>query len=89
MVMVSEYRFTSLHNKGNIGREGRPKSGHCSTVFEWLQRFFVVHTTIDNTAHSSPLNSLELCICTLHLHNLLRDSTLMASSVSLVLNDVI
>ena len=53
-----------LHNHGNIATEGSPKSELFSTLIEWLQRFFIVHSTIDNTAHSRPLNSLEHCIRT-------------------------
>ena len=46
-----------LHNHGNIVTEVRPKSGLYSTLIEWLQGFLIVHSTIDNTAHSRPLNS--------------------------------
>ena len=53
-----------LHNHGNIATEGSPKSGLYSTLIEWLQGFFTVHSTIDNTVHSRPLNGLEHCICT-------------------------
>ena len=34
-----------------------------NTLIELLQMFFIVHSTIDSTAHM-PLNSLEHCICT-------------------------
>ena len=50
------------HNHGNIATEGSPKSGMCPSLMEWLQGLFIVHSTIDSTAHSRPLNSLEHCI---------------------------
>ena len=34
------------------------------SYFEWLQGFFIVHSTIGSAVHSMPLNSLEHCICT-------------------------
>ena len=54
-----------LHNHGNIATEGSPKSGLYLTLIEWCQGFFIVHSTIDNTVHSRPLNSLEH-----YMHNL-------------------
>ena len=42
-----------LHNHGNIATEGGPKSGDYLTLIEWLQGFFIVHSIIDNTAHST------------------------------------
>ena len=51
-------------NHGNIATEGSPKPGLCPTLFEWLQGFFIVHSTIDSTAHFMPLSSLAHSICT-------------------------
>ena len=49
------------------------------SYFEWLQGFFIVHNTIGSTVHSMPLNSLEHCICTTTMTNILpdRDSSLV------------
>ena len=46
---------------------------------EWLQGFFMVHSTIGRTVHSIPLNSLEHCICTTTMTNIRpdRDSNLV------------
>ena len=52
-----------LYNHGNIATEGSPRSWLCPTLIEWLQGFFIVDSTIDSTAQSRPLNSLEYCIC--------------------------
>ena len=42
-----------LHNHGNIATEGSPKPGLYPTLFfEWLQRFFIVHSTTGSTVHS-------------------------------------
>ena len=41
-----------------------PKPGLCPALIEWIQGVFIVHSTVDSTANSSPLNSLEHCICT-------------------------
>ena len=49
------------HNHGNIATGGSPKSGLCTTLIEISQGFIIVHSTIDSTAHSRPLNSLEHC----------------------------
>ena len=38
--------------------------------FEWLQGFFIVHSTIRRTVHSTSLNSLEHCICTTTMANI-------------------
>ena len=49
------------------------------SYFEWLQRFFIVHSAIDSTVHSMPLNNLEHFMCTTTLTNILpnRDSNLV------------
>ena len=63
----SEYCFTSLSAQSWQYRDRRkPEVGTILylTLIERLQGFFIVHTTIDHTAHSRPLNSLEHCICT-------------------------
>ena len=57
-----------LHNHSNMATEGSPKSELCPTLIEWLQFFFIVHSTIDSTAHSRPLNILEPCICTTSMY---------------------
>ena len=46
---------------------------------EWLQGFFMVHSTIRSTIHSMPLNNLEHCICTATMTNIRpdRDSNLV------------
>ena len=48
-----------LNNHGNFATEGSPKSRLCPILFEWLQGFFIVHSTIDSTVHDGPLNSIE------------------------------
>ena len=57
IVNIASRRF--LHNHGDFATEGSPKSGLCPTLIEGLQRFFIVHSTIDSTAHST--NGLEQC----------------------------
>ena len=57
-----------LHNHGYIATKGRPKSGLCPTLIEKLQGFLIVHSTVESTAHSIPLNSFEHCICK-HQHD--------------------
>ena len=49
------------------------------SYFEWLQGFFIVHSTIGNTVHSMPLHSLEHWICTTTMTNIFpdRDSNLV------------
>ena len=47
-----------LHNHHIIATEGSPKPGLCPSLIEWLQRFFIVHSTIDSTADARPLYSL-------------------------------
>ena len=46
---------------------------------------FIVHSTIDNTAHTNPLNSLEHCICTTPMTNIRpgRDSNPVPNSLSI------
>ena len=52
------------------------------SYFEWLQGFFIVHSTIGSTVHSMPLNSLEHCIGTPTMTNIRpdRDSNLVPPS---------
>ena len=59
-----------ISDHGNIATEGSPKSGLGPTLIEWLQGFFIVRSTIDDTAHSRPLISLEHCICTTSMTNI-------------------
>ena len=42
------FAFWKICNHGNIVTEGSPKSGLCPTLIEWLQGFFIAHSTIDN-----------------------------------------
>ena len=58
-----------MYNHGNIATEGNQKSGHCPTLFEWLQGFFIIYSTIDSTTQYIPLNSLEHCTCTTSMTN--------------------
>ena len=67
-VNIALRRF--LHNHGNIATKGSPKSGLYYTFIEQFQGLFIVHNTIDNTAHSRPLNSLEHCIGTTSMTNI-------------------
>ena len=67
-VNIALRRF--LHNHGNIATEGSLKPGLCTTLIEWIQEFLIVHSTIDSTAHSRPLNSLEHCIYTTPMTNI-------------------
>ena len=43
------------------------------SYFEWIQWFFIVHSTIGSTVHSRTLNSLEHCICTTTMTNIRPD----------------
>ena len=51
-----------------ISRQNEPRSRDYLylTLIEWLQGFFIVHSTIDKTAHSRTLNSF---FCELYMHN--------------------
>ena len=63
-----------LHNHGNIATEGSPKPGLCPTlIFKWFQGFFIMNSSIGCTVHAMPLNSLEHCICTTTMTNILHD----------------
>ena len=46
--------------------EGSPKTG----IYLTRQGLFVVHSTMDSTVHSIPLNSLEHCICITAMTNI-------------------
>ena len=61
-----------LHNHGNISIEGDPKSG-LNPFIEWIQGFIIVHTSINSTAHSWPLNSLQHCVCTTSMKSIWPD----------------
>ena len=50
-------------NHDDFATEGSPKSGQRPTLIEWLQMFFIVHSTKDSTTHSRPLNNVDHCIC--------------------------
>ena len=52
-----------------ISRQKETRSRDYS-YFEWLQGFFIVHSTIGSTVHSMPLNSLVHCICTTTMTNI-------------------
>ena len=49
-----------LHNHGNVATERSPKLGLCPTLIKRLQGFCIVHSIIDSTAHSRPLNRFIL-----------------------------
>ena len=76
-----EYCITSLSAQSWQYRDRRkPEAGTMPySYFEWLQGFFIVHSTIGRTVHSRPLNSLEHCICTTTMTNIRpdRDSNLV------------
>ena len=74
-VQVNEYCFTSLSAQSGQYRDRRkPEAGTMPySYFEWLQGFFIVHSTIGSTVHSMPLNSLEHCICTTTMTNIRPD----------------
>ena len=58
--------LSKFHNKQKMATEGIAQSrGYALglyTLSEWLQNFFIVHSTIDRTVHPMLLNSLEQCI---------------------------
>ena len=54
---IASRRF--LHN---IATEENPKSGLCPTLLEWLQWFFIVHSTIDSTTHLEQFGALYMHI---------------------------
>ena len=60
----SEYCFTSLSTHWGL----------CLTLI--MNDPFIVHSTIDSTVHSIPLNSLEHCICTTTMTNIRPDRDL-------------
>ena len=53
----------------NIAIQGSPKSGLCPTLLKWLKWFFIVHSTVDSTAHMF-LNSSKHCVCTTMVTNI-------------------
>ena len=72
---MSEYCFTSLSAQSWQYRDRRkPEAGNMPySYFEWLQEFFIVHSTIGSTEHSKPMNSLEHCISTTTMANIRPD----------------
>ena len=77
-----EYCFnTSLSAQSWQYRDRKkPKAGTMPySYFKWLQGLFIVYNTIGNTVRSTPLNSLERCICTTTITNIRpdRDSNLV------------
>ena len=80
-IYIYEYCYTSLSAQSWQYRERRKPEAETMpySYFEWLQGFFIVHSTIGSTAHSMPLNSLEHCICTTTMTNIPpdRDSNLV------------
>ena len=80
-IYVYEYCFTLLSAQSWQYRDRRkPEAGTMPySYFEWLQGFFIVHSTIGSTVHSMPLNSMEHCICTTTMTNIRpdRDSNLV------------
>ena len=79
--VIYDYCFTSLSAQSWQYRDRRmPEVGTMPySYFEWLQRFFIVHSTIGSTSHFIPLNSWEHCICTTTMTNIRpdRDSNLV------------
>ena len=79
--LKNEYCLTSLSVQSWQYRDRRkPEAGTMPySYFEWLQGFFIVHSTTGSTIHSRPLNSLEHCICTTTTTNIRpdRDSNLV------------
>ena len=63
---IYEYCFTSLSVQSWQYRDRRkPEAGTIRySYFEWLQGFFIVHSTIGSTVNSMPLNRSEHCIAT-------------------------
>ena len=61
---VNKYCFTSLSAQSWQYRDRRePEAGNMPySYIEWLQGFFIVHSTIGSIVHSTI--SLEHCICT-------------------------
>ena len=70
---VSEYCFTSLSAQSWQYRDRRsPKQGLCPTLISHdFKGFFIVHSAIGSTVHSRLLNSLDHCICTTTMTNIL------------------
>ena len=77
-IYICQYCFKSLSAQSWQYRDWRkPKAGTVPySYFEWLQGFFIVHSTIGSTVHSLPLNSLEHCICTTTMTNIRPDRDL-------------
>ena len=69
---IYEYCFTSLSAQSWPYRDRRkPEVGTMPySYFEWLQGFFIVHSTIGGIVHFVILNSLEHCICTTTMTNI-------------------
>ena len=57
-------------------KEARKAGTMPYSYFEWLQGFFIVHSTRGSTVHSMPLNSLEHCICITTMTNIRLDRDL-------------
>ena len=54
-----------------ISQQKETGSRDCSLLLSNdFQGFFIVHSTIDTTAHSRPFNSLKHCICTTSMTNI-------------------
>ena len=69
-VEVSEYLFTSLSKQSWQYRDRmKPEVGIMSYSNRMISGLLLVHSTIDSTVHSRPLNSLEHCICTTSMTN--------------------
>ena len=72
---VSEYCFTSLSAQSCKCRDrSKSEAGTMPySYFEWLEWFFIVHSTMGNNVHSMPLNSLEHYTCTTTMTNVRPD----------------
>ena len=71
---VSECCFTSRSAQLWHWDRRKPETGIMPySYFEWLQGFFIVHSTIGSTLHFRPLNSLYHCINTTTMTNIRPD----------------
>ena len=73
---MSSQMSTTVYVQGVSRQKEAPSRYYallCPTLIEWLHGFFIVHSTIDNTAHSIHLNSLVHCIFTTSMTNIRPD----------------
>ena len=69
--------YIALRRFLHIEAISRPKEArsqdYALLLFRLTSRLFIVHSTIDSTVHSMPLNSLRHCICKATLTNIRPD----------------